>query len=266
MNINLHDYDLILINSSGGKDSQTMLRHVVQLADDQGYPRSQMVVAHADLGEMEWVGTRNLAELQASLYGLRFEAIKRPQGDLLTHVEERGMWPSNTARYCTSDHKRGQIRKVITKLDREWRTIHAKPMFRVLNCMGLRAQESSARAKKVAFSSNKKAGCGTRTVNDWLPILDWSEDEVWSSIKDSGVPYHPAYDLGMPRLSCVFCIFAPKNALILAGKHNRPLLDRYVEVEERIDHKFRMDVSLAEIRDAVESDEVVGEMSGAWNM
>lgn len=27
-------------------------------------------------------------------------------------------------------------------------------------------------------------------------------------------------DLGMPRLSCCFCIFSPRSALLLAGKHN----------------------------------------------
>ena len=40
-------------------------------------------------------------------------------------------------------------------------------------------------------------------------------------IRRSGVPYHYAYDFGMPRLSCMFCFYAPKSALRLAGSHNR---------------------------------------------
>ncbi len=274
--MNFHDYNIILVNSSGGKDSQTMLHQIVTEADTQEYPRSQIVVAHADLGEMEWKGTRELAQTQAKTYGLRFEAMKRPQGDLLTHVEQRGMWPSSTTRYCTSDHKRGQVGKIITMLHREWdaqqtvidwRTLRrVKKPFHVLNCFGFRSQESPARAKKSVFENNKRMTTKSRVVDTWLPIHEMKEDEVWASIKASGVPHHPAYDIGMPRLSCIFCIFAPKAALILAGKHNPELLDRYVEVEAKIGHTFRVDLTLAQVKEAVEADEEVGEMSGAWNM
>ena len=76
-------YDLILLNSSAGKDSQAMIDYVVGLADAAGVPRTRLVVAHADLGRVEWKGTRALAERQAQAYGLRFEAIARPQGNLL---------------------------------------------------------------------------------------------------------------------------------------------------------------------------------------
>lgn len=265
--MNFHDYNIILVNSSGGKDSQTMLHQIVTEADTQEYPRNQIVVAHADLGEMEWKGTRELAQTQAKSYGLRFEAMKRPQGDLLTHVEQRGMWPSSTTRYCTSDHKRGQVGKIITMLDKEIRGWRSRNLTtRLLNCFGFRAQESPARAKKITFSRNNRMSTKSRIVDDWLPIHDYTEDEVWESIKASGVPHHPAYDIGMPRLSCIFCIFAPKAALVLAGKHNPELLDRYVEVEAKIGHTFRVDLTLAQVKEAVEADEEVGEMSGAWNM
>ena len=59
------------------------------------------------------------------------------------------------------------------------------------------------------------------TFDNWL-----EEHDVWKDIKASGVPYHKAYDLGMPRLSCVFCIFSPPAALMIAGKQNPELLDR----------------------------------------
>ena len=56
-NMRLTDYDLIIVNSSGGKDSQAMLDYMVELADQVGYSRDKMVVAHADLGRVEWDGT-----------------------------------------------------------------------------------------------------------------------------------------------------------------------------------------------------------------
>lgn len=247
MSIDLRTYDRIVINSSGGKDSQAMLDYVVELADEQGV-RDRLLVAHADLGRVEWEGTKELAQRQAKHYGLRFEVVARPQGDLLDHIEQRGMFPSPSARYCTSDHKRGQISKLHTKLWREGDGSH----IRILNCMGMRAQESPARAKLVELSNDKRNTNGRRTVDVWLPIHDWTVEQVWERIRESGVEHHRAYDLGMPRLSCVFCIFAPKSALLLAGKHNRDLLDAYVEVEKKIGHTFKNGESLAEIRDELE--------------
>src|SRR5919202_1657997 len=109
---NLSNYQWIVANSSAGKDSQAMLDVVVEQCDQALVPRSRLVVAHADLGRVEWPGTRDLAEEQARHYGLAFVAVRRPQGDLLDHIRRRGMFPSPTARYCTSDHKRSQILKV----------------------------------------------------------------------------------------------------------------------------------------------------------
>lgn len=262
----LHEYDLIVINTSGGKDSQTMLHQVVELADSVEYPREKIIAVHADLGRVEWAGTAELAEEQVNMYGLEFFKISRERGDLLDQVEARGMWPSNTNRYCTSDQKRDQISKIITALGKRWRDAGGAGNFWVLNCMGIRAEESSARAKKLAFEHNTRASNKSRTVDNWLPIFDMLETEVWQSIRESGVPHSPAYDLGMPRLSCVFCIFAPKPALILAGKHNRKLLDQYVEIEDKIEHTFRQDMSIRSIRDAVIADAPIEEMSGNWNM
>ena len=65
-----------------------MLDYVVEQCDEATVPRSRLVVAHADLGRVEWPGTRALAEEQARHYDLVFHAIKRPQGDLLEHIEQ----------------------------------------------------------------------------------------------------------------------------------------------------------------------------------
>src|SRR5262245_37671639 len=88
----LRSYDWIVLNSSGGKDSQAMLDYVVECADQADVPRTRLLVAHADLGRVEWPGTRELAEEQARHYGLDFVAVARPQGDLLTHISQRGMF------------------------------------------------------------------------------------------------------------------------------------------------------------------------------
>lgn len=261
----LRDFDLILVNTSGGKDSQVSLDVVARQAEAEGV-LDRVHAVHADLGRCEWAGTRELAEEQAAHYGIPFHVMKRPQGDLLEHVEARGKWPSSTARYCTSDHKRGQCAKVVTRLVKEWA---GGRRCQVLNVFGFRAEESSARAKRQVVEENKRLTNSKRQVIDWLPIHEWTETQVWNHIRQTGVRHHAAYDHGMPRLSCVFCVFAPRAALLIAGKHNPDLLAEYCRVEEKIDHTFRKDFSIREIRDALaggEAGEISADDAAGWNM
>lgn len=264
---NLAGYDVIVVSTSAGKDSQAMLDLVCVLARQQGC-LDRVHAVHCDLGRAEWAGTRELAQRQCDAYQVPLHVISRPQGDLLDHVAARGMWPSPKQRYCTSDHKRDQAAKVIRRLANEAAALKPKgSTIKVLSCTGLRAEESPARAKRETVTTNKRLATKTREVTEWLPIHDWTEQDVWDRIEQSRVPHHPAYDLGMPRLSCVFCIFAPKAALVLAGRHNRELLDTYCEVEANIGHTFRQDLSLADIRKLVDTDIVTTcEQGGCWNM
>ena len=55
----------------------------------------------------------------------------------------------------------------------------------------------------------------------------------------------------MPRLSCCFCIFAPKDALVIAGRANPELLAEYVAVEQEIGHSFRNGFKIAEVQKAI---------------
>lgn len=244
----LSSYDVILVNTSAGKDSQAMLDYVVEMATAAG-AHSRIVAVHADLGRVEWAGTADLAAEHAAHYGVRFQKVARPQGDLLTHIEQRGMFPSSTTRYCTSDHKRGQIRKVMTALVAE--LVLDRPA-RILDCMGFRREESPARRKKVGFRYDESAsGKGmVRRVDEWLPILDWSLADVWARIFAAGTRHHPAYDAGMPRLSCCFCVLASRSALVLAAQLNPELAAEYAAVEVRIGHRFTLALSMAEIVEA----------------
>jgi 3'-phosphoadenosine 5'-phosphosulfate sulfotransferase (PAPS reductase)/FAD synthetase len=246
MTPDLTQYDWIVINTSAGKDSLVMLDEIVRLATEAGVA-DRLVAVHADLGRVEWKGTRDLAERQVARYGVRFEVVSRPQGDLLDQIEKRGMWPSSSARYCTSDHKRGQIRKLFTQLTEEFRAGLITPRrCRILSCMGLRAEESPARAKAVAFEVSESASNGKREVTEWLPIHEWTTVEIWDHIHAQGLEYHYAYDLeGVTRLSCVMCVLAG-DAQVKAGiLHNPELAREYASLEDRIGHKFGAKRSIA---------------------
>jgi 3'-phosphoadenosine 5'-phosphosulfate sulfotransferase (PAPS reductase)/FAD synthetase len=372
-----HKYDVLLVNSSAGKDSQAMLSHVVAQADAAGFPREKIVVVHCDLGRVEWEGTKELAIQQAQHYGLRVEVVQRTQNDLLEQIEERHgdltqrqedvgklvaagirtwadlaamdpatvqkhlgegkgaskweaqhraeelvdkaqkkleaaqeweplhnahqaalaqhaedmtayearvaanpkdkknkpkapkkpkgkpvfaadpvdfgkaiAWPSSDARFCTSDHKRAEVKKLMTRLADEHREKNGpKSKPRILNALGLRAQESDSREAMPSFEREEETG--KRTVDRWYPIHRWKEDRVWSTIAESGVPFHKAYSLGMRRLSCAFCVFAQKEDLMIAAKHNPDLFQSYLDLEQRVGSGFTADLSLADVADEI---------------
>jgi 3'-phosphoadenosine 5'-phosphosulfate sulfotransferase (PAPS reductase)/FAD synthetase len=355
----LQDFDIILVNTSAGKDSQAMLDDVCRQADAAGV-RDRVHAVHADLGRAEWERTKELAKTQCDFYNVPLTVCRRQQNDLVDQIWARWEqlksdgrnvppYPSKPNRFCTSDHKRGPIRTVMTKLVRE---LDAGRKVRILNCVGLRAEESSDRAtcpackgegkvdpatgKKLArkalskaqqalvdalaghalavtpavlkaleterpfaeldaderLAANFKAAGWTlvkaagrtqaamtkrgllrdgrltdagraytedptvpcprcegtghrptmelsdasnqtkREVWDWLPVHGWTETDVWNRINESGCDHHVAYDLGMPRLSCCFCIFAPKAC----------------EIERATGFTFKQDVSLCEVQ------------------
>jgi 3'-phosphoadenosine 5'-phosphosulfate sulfotransferase (PAPS reductase)/FAD synthetase len=249
----LREYDYVVVNTSAGKDSLAMMDRIdeiVRALDPSGTQRlrEKVVAVHCDLGRVEWKGTPELAERQAASYGFRFVKVSRPQGDLIDQIRARGMFPSSAARYCTSDQKRGQVSKVHTALANEVREVKGNDYrARIINIMGLRAQESPARAKKAAFSFNKRESNGRREVHEWLPILDWTLTDVWTRIRERGLEYHKVYDAGLPRLSCVFCVLASKHALIKAAQLEPELAQTYVELEEEIGHTFQNGRSMREI-------------------
>lgn len=100
------DYDIIVLNTSGGKDSQTAVRTVLTEMDRQGCDRSRAVLSHQCLGKYEWPGTLDLVKLHTSIYGLRLEVSSyqnrdKEQLSLLDYVRARGKWPSSSQRFCT---------------------------------------------------------------------------------------------------------------------------------------------------------------------
>lgn len=248
-------YDIIFVNTSGGKDSQTALRQVVLAARAAGV-LDRVVTVHADLGRVEWKGTKELAQEQAEHYGLPFYVVKRNGNDLLDQIElERGKFPGgNQGRFCTSDQKTGACKVLCTKLVKEWHAANpnAGRRCRVLNVLGMRAQESGSRAKEMPFVVEQKGWTNAtmRQVDRWLPIHAWTETEVWADIMDSGVRYHDAYKLGMPRLSCAFCVYAKRDDILIAAAHNPELAAEYARVEAKINFPFSAKFTMASIIEA----------------
>lgn len=213
---------------SGGKDSQAMYALLCQVIPDD-----QLVLVHADLGEVEWDGVQDhiKATTHHPVNVVQAAWKDGTRKDLLTMVERRHQarpdspcWPSSAMRFCTSDLKRDPIHKFIRN------DLKARGKSLGVNCTGLRAEESSARAHRQVFSQNARLTNKSRTVYEWLPIHGLKEAEVFQVIRDAGQQPFWAYRRNK-RLSCVFCIMGCGNDLAHGAQQRPELAAKYIQLE-----------------------------------
>jgi 3'-phosphoadenosine 5'-phosphosulfate sulfotransferase (PAPS reductase)/FAD synthetase len=233
---------MFVINHSGGKDSQAMTlflqRHI---------PREQLVIIHADLPGVDWEG---IAEhIRETAPGIPFYISRNENKTFLEMVERRGKFPSPQQRQCTSDLKRDPINRTIRRLG--YRLI--------VSCQGMRAEESTPRAKLATFRLDARNSTDRREQYVWLPIHAWTERQVYAAIAEAGQQPHWAYGAGMSRLSCCFCIMASKADLQTAARLKPELFRRYCELERRIGQTMMMPLESGRRRFL---DEIVGGAMG----
>ena len=195
-------------------------------------PPGQLLVVHAPLGDIEWPGTMEHIE-RTIPPGVPLILAHTASGkSLLQRIEERGRFPDARRRFCTSDMKRGPIERELR------RYLKAHPRFggRIVNAMGMRADESPARAKRAPWRRNDRNSRAGRAWFDWLPIHGLATEEVFGVIAGARQTPHWAYAAGMSRLSCSFCILASRSDLTRAAELRPGLYREYAALERRIGH------------------------------
>jgi hypothetical protein len=81
---------LFALNHSGGKDSQAALLHVLRYV-----PQDQILLVHADLGEVEWPGAKEHIAATAPCLPL---LVAIAATSFFEMVERRGKFPSPSIR------------------------------------------------------------------------------------------------------------------------------------------------------------------------
>jgi len=78
-----------------------------------------------------------------------------------------------------------------------------------------------------------------RHIDHWRPVLRWKVKQIWAIIKFFLVNPHPAYRLGWSRLSCMCCIFNPKEMWATLLKIARDYINRIYNYEIEFDSTIR---------------------------
>lgn len=198
---------------SGGKDSST----IQQLAIESGL-RAVFVHSLTTVDAPETVYfIRDEFRRLASL-GYRTE-IRRPQLSMWQLIEKKlGLPPLRTVRYCCKYFK-----------ERPVKTEAGMPAFIVTGVRWAESTQRKSRAEFEAIASRAQNAVrvsandndlarklfeecrlkGERVCN---PIIDWSDDDVWSFLRDRGVHVNPLYAEGFKRIGCIGCPMAGKSA------------------------------------------------------
>ncbi|MCJ7747876.1 MAG: phosphoadenosine phosphosulfate reductase family protein [Desulfobacterales bacterium] len=163
----------IWLGFSGGKDSQAIYR----LVEMSGVLfEAHYNVTGVDPPELVYFIRKNYPDVKRDL----------PEKTMWKLIVENRIPPTRLMRYCCKFLKERHGQGVVM--------------------LGVRSQESSNRKGRGVFER-----CIKDEKKHYLnPIIDWTERDVWTFIKDQKLSYCSLYDHGRKRLGCLMC---PQNPL-----------------------------------------------------
>jgi len=165
---------------SGGKDSVV----IKELAKMAGVP-------------VEWQYNNTTIDPPELIYFIRkyhadVKWIQPRYGNLLVYAENHAGYPTRRSRWCCDKYKDNCP-------GNEGRSI----------ILGVRIAESKARKErwtKCVMEDDRR-----KNVLRVLPIRLWSDNDVWTFIRERDIPYCSLYDEGFHRLGCVGCPMAKRK-------------------------------------------------------
>ena len=181
---------------SGGKDS-IVLYELAKMAGVKFI--AEMQVTTIDPPELMKYIRRNYTDV----------ILKRPKINFYKLIVNQLSLPSRIIRFCCKHLKESSGGGTVTLL-------------------GIRKEESLQRSKRNEFEMSKRKYSGTLDQFNidvenkivcvkgkdklmLMPILEWTEKDVWNFIKERKLEYCSLYDDGFRRIGCIFCPMATKK-------------------------------------------------------
>ena len=227
-------YDKIILSFSGGKDSIACFLYLLEC----GVPLEKIELWHQyidgyglqEIPFFDWRSTHGYVEAFANHFGVKLEKQWRDGGfyrEMMRNNQRTGdvyftrndqvhylpttkgnprtrmMWPAVSsdlnARWCSGYLKIDVAARALANTE----DLKDK---RILFITGERREESVKRSKYKEYEFHR-TNSKSRLVHHWRIIIDMTERTVWDLMEKHGIIAHPAYFLGLSRLSCRKCIF-----------------------------------------------------------
>lgn len=262
--IDISNYDKAIVAISGGKDSIACLLHLIDL----GFDLANIELWHHDVDGregsslMDWPFMADYNRKIADAFGLPlyfswlkggFEGemtkrdahsqphmVETPDGLLelardttRSQPSTRMKFPQMAAdlrvRWCSSALKIDVARRALNNQDRF-------DDARILFITGERREESANRARYNQLEPHfcdRRNGRKARHIDSWRPVLDWSEEQVWDTLRRHRVIAPVPYRLGWNRSSCMKCIFNSPEIWATLREHFPGSLDAIAAYEQQ---------------------------------
>lgn len=200
----------IVASVSGGKDSGAMCLYLAEL----GLTNVRRVFA--DTG---WEHPDTYTYLRGPLTEKigAIEEVTGRDGGMEPLVRRKKMFPSRLKRFCTEELKMKPIQAFIELVQESGA---------VVNAIGIRAEESAARADAAEWEWNEWYDCWT-----WRPIVTWTEQQVIDIHTRHGLVPNPLYLRGARRVGCWPCIFASKGEIRLFAEQSPERVEQIAAME-----------------------------------
>jgi len=196
---------------SGGKDSLAMTHYIFSETD--GLPDLDRYVVFVDTGVMLPISVEYVEKVCAE-YGWPLHVL-HPKQDFWQLAPKWGC-PSPNRRWCCKH----------LKLEPIWRFMATLP-FQRGEAVGMKWCDSKRRSRLPQIMYKRK-------TKSWgyLPIVSWSDEQVWVYIRRHRLPTPPHYRLGLNE-TCVCGAFAHWKEWMALKAHFPELYARFVELEKQ---------------------------------
>lgn len=194
--------DFLPVFADTGNEHPLTLEYLSTLAQRTGGP--EIISVRADFTERlkkrrESIVTKYPAERIAPA----IEAIDlalETDSPFLSLCVWKGMFPSNTKRFCTSELK-------IIPIHDQVFTPYLDAGETVVSWQGIRADESLARSKAKEREEIDEG------VIAYRPLLKWTVQDVFAMHRRHNIEPNPLYRMGMTRVGCMPCFMARKSEI-----------------------------------------------------
>ena len=213
----------IFVSITGGKDSDVM-KHIVDIAFNE--LREEGI--NVDYNLIAFNTSNDTAETYKHLkqhHKMTKENIISPEVGFYQWIVDKKNYftPTRFVRNCCSTYKEGQLTKIMDKKED------------TLTFLGMRSPESVKR-KDYDFDLNeaqKKIGKKPNVPENWLrflPIVKWTDAEVWLYILNRKMKYNDMYNKGFNRIGCLICPYQSDVVELLIKNHYPKQWKRWVDI------------------------------------